>query len=436
MFALFTAVPLVGHINPLLNQALEFQRRGWRVAFAGARELAVHVSSEAPQVPFIDLGPIGPLADRLRADQAAASAHHDFALGTLGIVRGLGDLWPMMFEGLVAAIDRDRPDVMVVDLFTAAGLCAAEHRGIPFVINNADVLGAISVRVLPPADHLPLLFSGASRNAVPWWQPGLAPLIRWIAATGASWTVGRDLNRHRRARGLAPVDIHERLRGRPIIVDGVFGLEYERPLPDEIVMAGPMLPSPLPVLPPDIAQWLDDGPPVVYANLGTLAVASDRQLQVMADALADEGRRALWILRDDHARRLPRVPANVRIMSWGPPPLAVLAHRNVMAFLTHCGINSVYEAIVAGTPIVGIPMFADQRDMAVMAADAGAGVWFDRRQLSAESVRTGIERVMTEARFKDSLAPLQHAIALAGGTARAADVIAAAAARSNALPTR
>jgi hypothetical protein len=34
---------------------------------------------------------------------------------------------------------------------------------------------------------------------------------------------------------------------------------------------------------------------------------------------------------------------------------------------------------------------------------------------------------MTEARFKDSLAPLQHAIALAGGTARAAEVIAAAA---------
>lgn len=429
MFALFTAIPLVGHLNPLIRQAEELQRRGWRVAVASTRDMALHVAREAPSVPFHDLGPLGAIADRLKADQQRASVDPNLPLGTLGIVRGLLAAWPLMFDGLSAAIRRDRPDVMVVDLYTAAGLCAADAAGVPVVLNNADVLGAISAAVLPPADHLPLLFSGQSPAEVSRWQPLLAPFVRRAAVWTTSVTVGRDLNRQRKTRGLESVNIHERLRGRAIIVDGVFGLEYERPLPAEIVMAGPMLSAPLPSLPPDIARWLDEGPPVVYANLGTLAVASDAQLRIMAEALSIDGHRAWWILRDTDAERLPTVPASIRVSGWGPPPVAVLSHPKVRAFVTHCGINSAYDAVVGGTPIVGIPMFADQRDMAVMAAAAGVGVWFDRRRLDSGALRRGIESVLEDGSFRARMAPLQQAIAGAGGVARAAEVIAAAAAR-------
>ncbi len=159
MFALFTAIPLVGHLNPLIRKAEELQRRGWRVAVASTRDMALHVAREAPSVPFHDLGPLGAIADRLKADQQRASVDPNLPLGTLGIVRGLLAAWPLMFDGLSAAIRRDRPDVMVVDLYTAAGLCAADAAGVPVVLNNADVLGAISAAVLPPADQLPLLFS-------------------------------------------------------------------------------------------------------------------------------------------------------------------------------------------------------------------------------------------------------------------------------------
>ena len=56
MYALFTAIPLVGHVNPLLRQAEEMQRRGWQVAFASTREIETHVCSESPSVPFLNLG--------------------------------------------------------------------------------------------------------------------------------------------------------------------------------------------------------------------------------------------------------------------------------------------------------------------------------------------------------------------------------------------
>lgn len=424
MYALFTAIPLIGHLNPLLRQAEELQRRGWRVAFAGARDVHAHAGAEAPSVPLVDLGPLGAVAERLRQAEAEASADPDFVRGTRRIVERLADLWPSMFDGVAAAIAADRPDIVVVDLFSPAGMAAAEAAGVPFVVNNPDLLGALSVRLLPPADGLPLLFSGRSIHDVTWRQRLAAPALRWIAAQLTSWTVGRRLNALRASRGLAAVDVHEMLRGRTVLVNGAFGLEYPRPLPPHVEMVGPMLPAATPPLPASLEAWLAGGPPVVYVNLGTLAMAPPSQLAKMAGAFASDRFRVLWILKAEQAALLPASPPpSVRIMGWGPPPIAVLAHPNVRAFVSHCGINSVHESLVAGTPIVGIPMLADQRDMAVRVADAGVGVWLDKRGFTAGQLRAAIDRVLTEPAFRARLPAVQAAIASAGGVRRAGDII-------------
>lgn len=422
MYALFTAVPLVGHVNPLLRQAEELSRRGWRVALASTADMRTHVSRESPDVPFVDLGALGAVGAALRQQQERASLDANFALGSLAMVRGLTDTWPVIFDGLIGAIGADRPDVVVADFFTAAGVCAAETASVPVVINNADLLGAVSARVLPPADHLPLLFSGRSRSSVGSLDRLAAPVLRKVGNVMASATVGRDLNRQRRRRGLPAVDIHERQRHHPILVNGAFGLEYERPLPAHVHMVGPMLPAAWPSVSPDEAAWLADGEPVIYCNLGTLAVAPHGQIEQMAAAFSRGPWRVLWTLRPRD--RWPQVGANVRLTEWGSPPIAIAGHPNVRAFVSHCGINSVHESILAGAPLVGLPMFADQRDMAVRVADAGAGVWLNKHTFTADQLADAIGRVATERSFREALPPLQRALAGAGGAARAADLIA------------
>lgn len=42
------------------------------------------------------------------------------------------------------------------------------------------------------------------------------------------------------------------------------------------------------------------------------------------------------------------------------PQVQVLHHPATGFFLSHCGMNSMAEAIVAGVPIIGMPFFADQ----------------------------------------------------------------------------
>ncbi|XP_027118165.1 anthocyanidin 5,3-O-glucosyltransferase-like [Coffea arabica] len=48
------------------------------------------------------------------------------------------------------------------------------------------------------------------------------------------------------------------------------------------------------------------------------------------------------------------------VRSWAPQ-VDVLNHGSVGGYVTHCGWNSVLEAVCAGVPIVGWPLYAEQR---------------------------------------------------------------------------
>ncbi|NJM27174.1 MAG: glycosyltransferase family 1 protein [Pseudanabaena sp. RU_4_16] len=144
----------------------------------------------------------------------------------------------------------------------------------------------------------------------------------------------------------------------------------------------------------------------------------------MYDAFADASFRVWWILRSPMQQLLPTpVTANMRIDDWGPPLLAVLKHPNVRAFVSHCGINSAQESLAAGTPIVGIPMLADQFDMAMRIEDAGVGLAIDKMTFSASDLRSAIERVLSDSTFITPIPAIQESFHQAGGISRAANLI-------------
>jgi MGT family glycosyltransferase len=425
-YAVFAALPFVGHLNPLLRQAEVLRDRGWRVAIATAREMAGHVTAEAPTVPFLDLGPLGPIAARLAQAQALASVEPNYRRGALHFLPVLAEIWPLLFDGLAAVIARDRPAVVVADLFTSAAFSAAGAAGLPFVVNNPSLLNAIPTQLLARAPAIPAVMSPRSIHDVRWWHRMLEPVTRHAMQAAVELTIGRQVSVQRRARGLPRRSLHDLLRHQPILVNGVFGLDYERPLPPCIHMVGPMLAARVPPLPIDLHDWLEDGPPVVYANLGTVAEAPAPQLAKMVDAFATDARRVLWVVREGTRPRLPAaLPRSIRLVTRVPSPRAVLAHHNVKAFVSHCGINSVYESLAAGTPIVGIPMLSDQRDMAVRVSDAGVGLWMDKSRFTAAQLGDAIDIVVSDSRFRERIAPLQRAFGRAGGASRAADLIAA-----------
>ncbi|CAA6665947.1 unnamed protein product [Spirodela intermedia] len=139
-------------------------------------------------------------------------------------------------------------------------------------------------------------------------------------------------------------------------------------------------------------SWLHSQPPasVVFLSFGSLGLFSEDQLREIANGLETSGQRFLWVVRNpptkeestiDEKQREPNLhsllPAGflertrrrgMVVKSW-VPQVSVLAHESVGGFVTHLGWNSVLEAICAGVPMVGWPLYAEQRMNKVFLAD-------------------------------------------------------------------
>ncbi|KAL6604462.1 hypothetical protein ACP70R_042889 [Stipagrostis hirtigluma subsp. patula] len=121
-----------------------------------------------------------------------------------------------------------------------------------------------------------------------------------------------------------------------------------------------------------ITAWLDtmDTDSVVYVSFGSLARKLPKQLFEVGHGLEDSGKPFLWVVKESEAAApeveewLQALEARTAgrglvVRGWAPQ-LAVLSHRAVGGFVTHCGWNSLLEAITHGVPVVTWPHFADQ----------------------------------------------------------------------------
>nr|CAB3499539.1 unnamed protein product [Digitaria exilis] len=173
--------------------------------------------------------------------------------------------------------------------------------------------------------------------------------------------------------------------------------------------------------------WLDKQPEgsVVFLCFGSIGRFSAEQTTELAKGLEASGQRFLWVVRapppsdddDDTAKRLRRSPEldvdallpdgfrhrtkgrGLVVPSWAPQR-DVLAHASVGGFVTHCGWNSVLEAVVAGVPMLGLPVHAEQRmNLVVLEEELGLAVAFegydgDRGVVAAEEVAAKVRWLM------------------------------------------
>ncbi|CAL5035216.1 unnamed protein product [Urochloa decumbens] len=156
----------------------------------------------------------------------------------------------------------------------------------------------------------------------------------------------------------------------------------------------------------DLCAWLDgfaDGS-VVYVSFGSMAVLREPHAAAMAAALDRPGGVA-FVWAAGPAAPLPegfeeRAAASARgmvIRGWAPQ-VAVLRHRAVGWFVTHCGWNSVLEATAAGVAMLAWPMTADQFVNARLLVDElGAAVPVSWGGLEAAPAAEEVARVLEEA---------------------------------------
>ncbi|KAJ1689582.1 hypothetical protein LUZ63_013737 [Rhynchospora breviuscula] len=159
--------------------------------------------------------------------------------------------------------------------------------------------------------------------------------------------------------------------------------------------------------------WLDKQPKqsVVFLCFGSMGTFSLEQLKEMAIGLEKSSHRFLWVVRDpinmfeepNLDLLLPKgfldrtKDRGMVVKSWAPQ-VEVLLHDAIGGFVTHCGWNSILEAITAGVPMVCWPLYAEQRMIRKYLAEelkvAGSIEGHDKELVQANAVETKIRWLM------------------------------------------
>lgn len=123
-----------------------------------------------------------------------------------------------------------------------------------------------------------------------------------------------------------------------------------------------------------VISWLDecDDGSVLYVCFGSQKLLTSAQAEALATGLERSGVRFVWVMKPASAQQeadgygsIPvgfenRVVDRGLVLKGWAPQTAILSHRAVGGFLSHCGWNSALEAVTAGVMILAWPMEADQ----------------------------------------------------------------------------
>ncbi|XP_030472353.2 UDP-glycosyltransferase 74G1-like [Syzygium oleosum] len=150
-------------------------------------------------------------------------------------------------------------------------------------------------------------------------------------------------------------------------------------------------------------SWLDDKPAnsVIYVSFGSMAELDTSQMEELARGLKNSNKHFLWVVRDSEMAKLPPGFAEQScsevglVVPWGPQ-LEILAHGSTGCFVTHCGWNSILEALSLGVPMVAMPQWTDQGTNAKFVEDVwGVGVRVSKDE-DGTIARGEIERCIRE----------------------------------------
>ena len=194
-------------------------------------------------------------------------------------------------------------------------------------------------------------------------------------------------------------------------VNSDFALEYSVPItPDTVLIGGLFLEEPK-GLDQELSTFIHSSGPegIIVVSMGTLVGRySARWTQMFLSAFARLPQKVIWryggkvesTVNDSFVPYSQSFPSNVLVRHW-LPQAELLAHPKTRLFVTHCGLNAVFETVRAAVPVVALPLSGDQFYQAAKLADhAKMGVHLDITKITADDLYEAMKNVMQEPEYK------------------------------------
>jgi zeaxanthin glucosyltransferase len=397
-----------GHLNPMLALGRALRQRGHAVSLvASPRAQAKVVASD---VALIRIGgspdTAGP-RDPQQDDLAELTGEEAFRR-VMNMASEAADL--LVDEGPVA-IRAARVDALLVDQVSKGGELVAEALALPFV----TVCNALAMYLdldVPPwtttwgYDPSP---AGRSRNLL-----GYAQIVRRLQSQG-------EKDRARRDRlGLPPVRKGGAERALAIVAQQPEFLDFpRRNLPPQFHYTGPFRDD---VTETGISFPYDrlDGPPLIYASLGTLHNRLSHVFVAIAEACARLQAQLVISLGRSGLVLPPNLPGSPVVVPYAPQRALM---RRASLVITSAGLNTALDSLDRGLPMVAVPVSHEQPGIAARIAYIGAGEFVPLDQIRGGQLDTAVARVFTEERYRLRAREAQEAIARADGLQQAANIV-------------
>ncbi|XP_060865467.1 UDP-glucosyltransferase 2-like [Metopolophium dirhodum] len=196
-----------------------------------------------------------------------------------------------------------------------------------------------------------------------------------------------------------PYDSVDLVKPSLIFSNTHFIIEPARSLtPDVVQIGGIHLEAPKPI-PKDILEFIDDAPHgVICFSFGSMVLMSSLPENIQSafrKALARVPQKVLW----KYEGEMKDKPKNVMTRKW-IPQRDILLHPKVKLFISHGGILGVYEAVDAGVPVLGFPIYNDQPRNIDNLVDAGMAISMNLLSVTEDTFLNAVLEIINEKRYQ------------------------------------
>ena len=380
----FFCIPAHGHTNPTLEVVKELTSRGHEVLYYSYRPFREKI--EAAGAKFIGCDDFDAELRLSRAE--AARLGSDLKLST----RVLVDTTLSLDDMVCREMEAWKPDCIVADSMAVWGKAVAKKLGIPVVSSTTTfAFNQHSAKIMKQS-----------------FREVLSMLI-------AMPNIQKNIKRLQ-TKGYPVKNVLELISNDNTIDTIVYTSPEFQPcsetFPEKFAFVGP-------ILRPVEQTFQKKREKLVYISMGTV---NNDMLPLYRNCIQALGLTQYQVILSVGSQvnrsAFGELPENVEVYP-SVDQIAVLQQADI--FLTHCGMNSVSEALYFGVPLLMLPKTKEQEGVAERVLQLGAGIRL--QEVSPEGIRQAVDVLLKDSACRKNAEAIAESFRRCGGAKAAADKI-------------
>ena len=387
--AIFFNIPTHGHINPTLPLVHELVQQGDIITYFAGPTFAEKIRASGATY--------GDYENAYTFEGSRTVAH--------AVLQGsqLAEATTALLPTVLEAVAREQPDYLLFDMSAPWGNIAAQRLGLP------------SVASFP---HLPFnwrAFFSDPRVL----KKGLNSLKPGQGYYRGLQRQLRKLAKEHNLRKPSEINVLSSSADLNIVFSSSYFQPHAAGFDASYQFIGPVINTMRPA-----ESWTSPSAPgqkLIYIAVGTLYQADLSFFQNCLQAFgAEDAAVIMSVGKTTDPAALGPLPANFTVAQF-LPQLSILDEADL--FITHGGLNSINEAVMALVPMVVVPHTIEQAVNALRVEQLKGGLYLEPTAVNAPSLRAAAQQVLADDALQDGLQKIRQSFQEAGGVQRGVEAI-------------